>query len=165
MAQGRAKAWAGFTREWGWQWGRHAVVDLEAGLLEEKMATLRELRMREAMERVGLWASDRGLGLLRFDFTHAKAGVFSVKIERSAVGEAVGHSDLPCCHLMEGLLEAVCEHLSQRLLLVREMRCCAQGFDACTFIVAAEKQKLVVERAISAGAEDAQAVVEALRAR
>ncbi len=158
------KAWPGFTREWGWQWGRHAVVELEASLLEEKMTTLRELKMREAMERVALWASDRGLGLLRFDFSHAREGLFSVKVERSAVGEAVGQVDTPSCHLIEGLLEAVCEHLSQRLLAVRELRCCAQGFEACTFIVAAEKRKAAVERAIAAGAEDVPAIVEALRA-
>ena len=158
------KAWPGFTREWGWQWGRHAVVDLEAALLEEQLMTLRELKMREAMERVGLWASDRGLGLLRFDFGHARDGMFAVRIERSAVGEAVGHSDVPRCHLIEGLLEAVCEHLSQRLLAVRELRCCSQGFESCTFVVASEKRKSELERAIAAGAEDMPAIVEALRA-
>jgi photoactive yellow protein len=158
------KAWTGFTREWGWQWGRHAVVELEAALLEEQLTTLRELKMREAMERVGLWAADRGLGLLRFDFTNSRDGLFSVKVERSAVGEAVGHAEAPSCHLIEGLLEAVCEHLSQRLLAVREVRCCAQGFEACTFVVAAEKRKAAVERAIAGGAEDVPAIVEALRA-
>ena len=50
-------------REWGWQWGRHAVVDLEADLLETKNSTLRELPMREAMELVSQWALTRGLDL------------------------------------------------------------------------------------------------------
>ena len=158
------KAWPGFTREWGWQWGRHAVVELEAALLEEQLTTLRELKMREAMERVGLWASERGLGLLRFDFTHARHGIFAVRIERSAFGEAVGHSESPSCHLIEGLLEAVCEHLSQKLLAVRELRCCSQGFESCSFVVASEKRKSAVERAIAAGAEELPAIVEALRA-
>jgi photoactive yellow protein len=159
------KAWRGFTREWGWQWGRHAVVDLEADLLEEKTQTLRELPMREAMERVSSWAATRGLGTLRFDFTPSKHGVFGVSFDRCAIGEAVGHSDTPSCGLVEGLLEAVCEHLSQRLLAVREVRCCSQGFDSCLFVVAAEKRAPVVEQAIAAGADSLAGVVEALRAK
>ena len=158
------KAWPGFTREWGWQWGRHAVVDLEADLLEKKNSTLRELPMREAMELVSQWALARGLGTLRFDFTPSRHGMFGMTLERSAVGEAVGHSEVPRCHLMEGLMEAVCEHLAHRLLAVREVRCCAQGFDSCTFVVAAEKRKDQVEKAISGGAETLEAIVEALRA-
>ena len=158
------KAWRGFTREWGWQWGRHAVVDLEADLLEEKTQTLRELPMREAMERVSRWSVSRGLGMLRFDFTPSKQGIFAVTFERCAIGEAVGHSDLPSCGLVEGLLEAVCEHLSQRLLAVREVRCCSQGFESCLFVVASEKRAPAVERAITSGADSLAGVLEALRA-
>ena len=158
------KAWPGFTREWGWQWGRHAVVDLEAELLEKKNSTLRELPMRAAMELVSQWTLARGLGTLRFDFTTSRHGVFGMTLERSAVGEAVGHSDVPRCHLMEGLIEAICEHLAHRLLAAREVRCCAQGFDSCTFVVASEKRKDLVENAIRGGAETLEAIVEALRA-
>lgn len=158
------KAWRGFTREWGWQWGRHAVVELEADLLEEKTMTLRELPMRDAMTRVSHWATTRGLGTLRFDFSAARHGLFAVVFERSAVGEAVGHADLPSCGLVEGLLEAVCEHLAHRLLAVREVRCCAQGFDACSFVVASDKRAAAVERALKDGAETVEAVVEAIRA-
>ena len=158
------KAWRGFTREWGWQWGRHAVVELEADLLEEKTQTLRELPMKEAMTRVSQWASVRGLGTLRFDFSASKHGVFAVTFERSAVGEAVGFAEAPSCGLVEGLLEAVCEHLAHRLLAVREVRCCAQGFDACSFIVASDKRARAVEAAIKGGAESVEAVVEVLRA-
>jgi photoactive yellow protein len=159
------KAWRGFCREWGWQWGRHAVVDLEADLLEEKTQTLRELPMREAMERVSHWAVTRGLGTLRFDFSTARLGFFGVTFERSALGEAVGPVELPSCGLVEGLLEAVCEHLSQRLLAVREARCCAQGFESCVFVVAAEKRAGAVEAAIANGAESLAAVGEALRGK
>ncbi len=157
------KAWPGFTREWGWQWGRHAVVDLEAALLEERNTTLRELPMREAMELVSRWARARGLGTLRFDFTPARHGMFGMTLERSAVGEAVGHSELPRCYLIEGLMEAVCEHLAHKVVAAREVRCCAQGFDACSFVVAAEKRKSSVEGAIAGGAETLEAIVEALR--
>jgi photoactive yellow protein len=159
------KAWRGFCREWGWQWGKHAVVDLEADLLEEKTKTLRELPMREAMERVSAWAASRGLGTLRFDFTPSKHGLFGVSFERNAIGEAVAFSESPSCGLVEGLLEAICEHLSQRLLVVREARCCAQGFDTCLFVVAAEKRGAAVEQALAAGADSLPAVVEALRGK
>ncbi len=158
------KAWPGFMREWGWQWGRHAVVDLEADLLEKKNSTLREVPMREAMELVSQWALARGLGTLRFDFTSSRHGLFGMTLERSALGEAVGHHQVPRCHLMEGLMEAICEHLAHRLLSVREVRCCAQGFSSCTFVVAAEKRKEQVENAITGGAETLEAIVEALRA-
>ena len=158
------KAWPGFNREWGWQWGRHCVVDLEAGLLEERNTTLRELPMREAMELVSKWAAERGLGTLRFDFTPSRHGLFGMTLERSAVGEAVGLGEAPRCQLIEGLLEAICEHLAHRLLVAREIRCCAMGFEACTFVVAAEKRKAAVEGAIGAGAETLEAVVEAVRA-
>jgi photoactive yellow protein len=158
------KAWPGFNREWGWQWGRHCVVDLEAGLLEERNTTLRELPMREAMELVSKWAGERGLGTLRFDFTPARHGVFGMTLERSAMGEAVGHADGSRCQLVEGLLEAICEHLAHRLLVAREMRCCAMGFGACTFVVASAQRKAAVEGAIASGAETLEAVVEALRA-
>lgn len=158
------RAWPGFNREWGWQWGRHCVVDLEAQLLETRNTTLRELPMREAMEQISAWATERGLGTLRFDFTPARHGVFGVMLQRSALGEAVGPSDAPRCQLIEGLLEAVCEHLSQRLLVAREARCCSMGFDSCVFVVAATKRKGVVEAAIKGGAETLEQVVEALRA-
>lgn len=158
------RAWPGFNREWGWQWGRHCVVDLEADLLESRNTTLRELPMREAMELVSKWAAERGLGTLRFDFTPAKHGVFGMTLERSAMGEAVGPSDAPRCQLVEGLLEAVCEHLAHRVLVVREARCCAMGFESCVFAVAATKRKAALEAAINGGAETLEAVVEALRA-
>lgn len=157
------RAWRGFTREWGWQWGRHAVVNLEAALLEEKTLTLRELPMKEAMERVSHWASARGMGALRFDFTPSKHGVFAVEFDRSVIGEAVGQAEVPSCGLVEGLLEAVCEHLARRLLAVREVRCCAQGFDQCTFVVVSEKRAPVIEEAIRNGVETVPALVEVLR--
>jgi photoactive yellow protein len=159
------RAWPGFTREWGWQWGRHAVVDLEADLLEERGLTLREVSMSDAMAHVSHWGTARGLGTLRFDYRLAGQGVFAMTLERSAIGEAVGFSPVPRCHLVEGLLEAVCEHLAQRLLCVRELRCCAQGHQACTFVVAAESRRLVVEAAVARGVETVEAVVEALRAQ
>ncbi len=90
--------------------------------------------------------------------------MFSVTFDRSAVGEAMGHVELPSCGLIEGFLEAICEHLAQRLLAVREVRCCAQGFEACAFVVAAEKRAPLVEKAITDGAETVEAVVEVLRA-
>ena len=158
------QAWPLFTREWGWQWGRHAVVDLEAALLEDRNQTLRELPMRETMERVSQWAFGRGLGLLRFDFALASKGVFAVTLERSAVGEAAGAAGASRCQLMEGLLEAVCEHLAQRLLTVREVRCCAQGASACLFIVAADSRRAPVEKAIAGGAQTVEAVLEAVHA-
>lgn len=159
------RAWAGFNREWGWQWGRHCVVDLEADLLETRSTTLRELPMREAMELVSKWVADRGLGTLRFDFTPAKHGVFGMTLDRSAMGEAVGPSVAPRCQLLEGLLEAVCEHLAHRVLVAREVRCCAMGFESCLFVVAASKRKAALEAAVGSGAETLDAVVEALRAR
>jgi hypothetical protein len=140
------------------------VVDLEADLLESRNLTLRELPMQEAMQRVSAWASERGLGILRFDFSPARQGVFGMALDRSAMGEAVGHSDHPRCQLVEGLLEAVCEHLAHRVLIAREVRCCAMGFESCLFVVAAAKRKEAVEEAISRGAETVEAVVEALRA-
>ena len=158
------RAWPGFNREWGWQWGRHCVVDLEAELLESRNTTLRELPMREAMELVSKWAAERGLGTLRFDFSPAKYGVFGMSLDRSAMGEAVAPSDAPRCQLLEGLLEAVCEHLAHRVLVVREARCCASGFDSCVFVVAASKRKEALEAAIAGGAETLDAVVEVLRA-
>ncbi len=156
------KAWQGFSREWGWQWGRHAVVDLEADLLEEKGQTLRDLSMREAMERTSHWAAVHGLGTMRFDFTGAPHGLFEVTLERSAVGEAVGPSSAPRCSLIEGLLEAVCEHLAHRLLAVRELRCCAQGCRACVFVVATEHRGPALEQAIAEGAQSVAQLVEAL---
>ena len=159
------QAWTGFSREWGWQWGRHAVVDLEADLLEERLTTLRELPMREAMERTSQWAAARGLGVFRFDFTPSKHGLFKVTLERSAIGEAVGVASSPRCHLIAGLLEAVCEHLANRLLVVREVSCCAMGLGPCTFVVASETRKAAVEGALANGAETVEAVVEALRGK
>jgi photoactive yellow protein len=156
------KAWAGFSREWGWQWGRHAVVDLEADLLEERLVTLREVSMRDAMERVSHWAVARGLGTLRFDFRPAKGGAFVVTLERSAVGEAAWASGTSSCALIEGLLEAVCEHLSNRLLAVREAQCCAAGFGACSFVVVSELRREPLERACAEG-KDLPQVLEALR--
>jgi photoactive yellow protein len=158
------RAWPGFAREWGWQWGRHAVVDLEADLLEERGLTLREVSMRDAMAHVSHWGVARGLGTLRFDYRLADEGLVAVTLERSVLGEAVGSSPVPRCHLIEGLLEAVVEHLAQRLLCVRELSCCAQGHEACSFVVVSEARRAAVEAELARGVASIAALAEVLRA-
>lgn len=151
------------TAEWGFQWGRLAVVDLETRVSEEQDKMLRELPMREVMDRLGALLAAHGLGRLTADFGPARDGIFVLELERSALAEAVGLSETPRCDLLSGYFRALFTHLAHKLLVVREVCCAAQGYDRCAFIVAARERLEALDAAIAEGGHELPAVLEALR--
>ena len=129
--------------------GRLAVVDLEVESLEATGKSLRELPMREAVKRLEGLLRRQGWGQLDADFTFARRGAFAVTLARGALGESLGASELPRCHLLEGFFRAFFAHLAERLLLVREVCCSAQGAPACAFTVTGVSRKADLERALA----------------
>jgi photoactive yellow protein len=151
-----------FSQEWGTKWGRLAVVDLEVESLEATGRSLREVPMREAVQRLEGLLRRQGWGQLGADFTFARRGAFAVSIARGALGESLGASDLPRCHLLEGFFRAFFTHLAERLLLVREVACATQGAPLDCFVVTGPSRKQDLERAISSSNGDVALVLRKL---
>ena len=142
------KGWPLFCGEWGDRWGRVAVVDLETEALEKLDRTLRELPMKTVIELVAAYLARQGWGQLTADFGAARQGAFVLTLERSALAESVGFSEDPRCHLFSGFFRAVFCHLANKLLVVREVSCAAQGHPSCAFVVAGASRKAALEAAL-----------------
>lgn len=158
-----ADAFGLVTGEWGFQWGRLAVVDLETRASEELDKTLRELSMGQVLERISALLAAQGLGRLTADFGPSKDGLFLLELERPALAEAVGLSESPRCDLLAGYFRALFTHLAHKLLVVREVCCAAQGYDRCVFAVAARERLEPLDAAIAAAEGQVQALVAAFR--
>ncbi|MBS2023094.1 MAG: 4-vinyl reductase, partial [Deltaproteobacteria bacterium] len=91
-----------------------------------------------------------------------RRGAFAVSIARGALSESLGTSDVPRCHLLEGFFRAFFAHLAERLLLVREVACVAQGAPLDCFVVTGVSRKQDLERAVELAKGDVRAVLRAL---
>jgi len=156
------KGWALFCGEWGTQWGRLAVVDLETRALEEHGRSLREMPIKAVMELMAQHLADDGWGAIRVDFTLSPQGAFVVEMDRSALAESVGMSEIPRCHVIAGYLRAHFSHLAARLITVRELRCRSQGHAQCTFVAVSQQRKAQLDNAVAAVGDDVTRVVAAL---
>ena len=141
------RGWPVFCAEWGLKWGRLAVVDLETEALEKLDKTLRELPMRAVMELVSGWLSRQGWGALGADFSASRQGAFVITLQRNALAESIGFSEVPRCHLFAGLFRALFSHLSDKLLAVREVCCASQGHARCAFVVASLSRQAALDAA------------------
>jgi len=144
------RGWRLLGREWGFQWGRIVVVDLETLALESYQKTLRELSMRQALEFCQAWFQRQGWGNLVPDFSPAHAGAFVLRLEHSAFAEAIGPVGTRCCTMLEGFFAALFSHLAHKLLCVREVQCVCSGHETCTFLVVTEGRVEQLETALEA---------------
>lgn len=156
------RGWHLFSREWGLQWGRLAVVDLEVEALEELGKSLRELPVRAVAERFGAYMQRQGWGLFTVDFSPSARGAFVVHVERSALAESIGRSDGPRCYLLAGMLCALFNHLAQKLLAVEEVCCRAQGAERCSFVVVGRPRRAALHDALTRAAGDLGGVLRLL---
>ena len=154
------KGWPVFCGEWGHRWGRNAVVDLETEALEKLDRTLRELPMRTVIGMVAEYLARQGWGQLTADFTSAKQGAFVLGLQRNALAESVGFSETPRCHLFGGFFRAIFCHLANKLLVVREVSCAAQGHARCSFVVASVERRVALDAAVLAGDGDIARVLQ-----
>ncbi len=157
-------AWSLHNAEWGFQWGRLAVVDLETQVSEHLDTTLREMPMREVVDRVAALLARQGLGQLTVDFSPSKDGAFLLGMDRSAIADAVGISEQTRCDLLAGYFQAIFCHLANKRLVVREAACAAQGFERCEFVVTSQERLHALEAAITRADGDLSAVLSSLNA-
>lgn len=157
------KGWALFCGEWGTQWGRLAVVDLETRALEEHGTSLRGLPIKRVMEMLAEQLALDGWGAIRVDFSLSPQGAFVVEMDRSALAESVGMSEIPRCHVVAGFLRAHFSHLAGRLITVRELRCRSQGHAQCTFVAVSQHRKAQLDAAVASAGDDVTRVVAALQ--
>lgn len=158
------EGWSLFAAEWGFRWGRLAVIDLETELLEQQGRTLSELPLEEALALIRAHVEHEGWGRLAIDVTSSAAtsrGAAIIRIERSALAEASGASDSPRCQLIAGFVRALLAHVSRRQLVVREVRCAAQGAPHCELLAVAQSRRASLDAAIT-GATDASAALSSL---
>ncbi|MDX2015839.1 MAG: PAS domain-containing protein [Myxococcaceae bacterium] len=155
--------WQVFCEEWGRQWGRRAVVDLEAMCLEETNRSLRDLPIAEAVGRGAQLLEAQGWGRTVADFSAIdRSAAFTITLAWSAHGESVGQSDFPRCHLFAGFYRALFVHLSERLLWVGEACCRSQGAASCAFVVVRADRKQALVSALERGGGDVARVLDLL---
>lgn len=130
------ETWEIFCREWGLQWGRRTVVDLETECLESTGESLRARPMTEVAERMAELAREQGWGDLRIDLSSAADGGIRVHLVNSALAAASRHREGGRrCHLVAGLLTGLFSHVAGRRLHVEEVRCEGQGHPSCELLV------------------------------
>jgi photoactive yellow protein len=153
------QGWALFASEWGFRWGRLAIIDLETEMMERHDRSLRDLPVEEALQILCLHIEKEGWGRLSIDVTSSAAtarGAAIITIERSALAEAAGSSEMPRCQLMAGLVRAMLGHVAQRVLAVSEVCCAAQGAARCELIAVAHSRRARLD-SISGGARPTDA--------
>jgi len=146
------QGWGLFAAEWGFRWGRLAVLDIETALLEERDLVLRDLPLDDALAILCAHLEHDGWGQVAIDVTSPAAttrGAAIITVERSALAEAAGPSALPRCQLIAGLLRALLGHVSQRVLAVREVRCVAQGAPRCEMLAVAHSRRAQLDAAVA----------------
>jgi photoactive yellow protein len=157
------KAWGMFCLEWGFRWGRLFTVDLEVQCIERTGKGLREVPVGDAVAMLARALGRQGWGRLGVDFA---AGYGSqsvlVTLDRSALAESVGPSDVGRCQLLSGLLRAVFSYLSGKVLVVREVACQSQGHARCAFVVAPQERKADLDAAVDASGGDVLKVLGTL---
>jgi photoactive yellow protein len=143
------RSWPLFAFEWGFRWGRTAVVDLELDALELTGMGLKELPLRSVVELASRALRQQGWGQLVADWGASRRDVFLVHVERSALAEAAPRTSTePCCQLLAGFLRAVFCHLAQKLLVVREVGCRASGHPRCSFVLVGPTRREELEAAL-----------------
>lgn len=90
-------------------------------------------------------------------------GAALITVERSALAEGSGASDVPRCQLLAGCVRALLSHASGRPLAVREVRCAAQGHPRCELVAVAHHRRDALDAAI-AGGGDLRAILDGLGA-
>jgi len=148
--------------EWGFAWGRLAVVEMEAEALERFETLLRDLPMVTVAEFVSAYVRERGWGRASFDFALAQRGAFVVTLERSVLAELPNRSASRRCALLAGFFRAVLEHLAHRRMAVREARCVAQGAPSCELVVVADERARELDLALDGGADSAARALDAM---
>jgi len=130
------ETWEIFCREWGVQWGRRTVVDLETQSLEAHGQSLSARPMTEIAERLAELVREQGWGDLRLDMSSAEEGALRIQLANSALAASSRHgAGGRRCHLLAGMLSAVFAHLAGRRLHAEEVRCRGQGHPACELLV------------------------------
>ena len=150
---------SGMLRDWGAQWGRLAVADLETEAIEKHGSPLGQLSMIGAMEILARYFHRQKLGRLSFDYEEAARGAIAVRIERSAFAEVPAGTG---CAALEGFFASVFSHLSSRELVVRESCCRANGADECLMLAVSASRVSAVERAVRVRSKTPREVVDAL---
>jgi photoactive yellow protein len=173
------ESWPMLCQEWGQQWGRRAAVDLESTSLETSHKGLRERSMRAFTEVVAEHLRNQGWGHTTFDFTHAREGLLSLDVERSALAESTRLSrpraketaspDAFACHLLAGCFGALLSHVAQRKIAVREITCASLvpaelgAVPRCTFVAVGQRRRKALESSLEGGARDVETIRQALR--
>lgn len=107
---------------WGFEWGRTANFDLEAFAMEEHGQPLHALRVGEALELGCRAFREQGWGDLSIDLGPApRTGAFMLRVERSALHEALRCAPALRHGFTEGYLRAIFSHLAGRRLVVRHI--------------------------------------------
>jgi len=158
------ETWERFCREWGLQWGRRVVVELEARSLEATTHSLRERPMADVSDELAAYVAAHGWGGLRLDLGDTDAGVLRLRLAQSALADAdrAASAKVRRCHLFAGMFGAVFTHLGARRLYAVEVRCRAQGAAECDFFVVGRERGKIVHRLAKEGTAP-DAILEALR--
>jgi photoactive yellow protein len=165
------EAWPLFAAEWGVQWGRRAVIELEADSLEACNASLEDLAMSAAAKRVGDYLRERGWGNVRFDFSPAREGLIGLVVERSVLSSGATTratlSDVTAregsCAMLAGFFTGAFGHLAARKVSAREVCCRSRGAPQCEFVLVGGERASALDRVVASGASSIESARAALR--
>ena len=153
--------------EWGFTWGRLAVVDMEAEAIELFERSLRELPMVTVAEFVTQYIARHGWGRASVDFSESARGAFVINLQRSVFADSPSGPSGRRCALFAGFFRAFFSHLANRKLAVRETRCGGAG-DAgatgCELVVVGARRAESLDRAIVGGPRSVRELLARLEA-
>lgn len=111
------EAWRIVMRNCGHDWGRRIMARIELDLQRATDRGLDGLTVAEFLELVGTWFRFHGWGRIEFDLDRTEdAGIVVARVHDSLVTEALADESGPVDHLVEGMLCAVLEGISEREL-------------------------------------------------
>lgn len=129
-------SWTAVMRRVGRLWGRRVAKRNAREFSDFYQRPLHDLPAKELAVLVEGFFRYSGWGLLTLDFSHARHGFITARLDNSAFVEVVGASDAPVDSIVAGLLAEFFAQVSERPDLdCIETECASMGAPACRFIV------------------------------
>ncbi|MEA2603184.1 MAG: uncharacterized protein QOF89_4176 [Acidobacteriota bacterium] len=123
-------------REWGLLHARR--VDRLAQ--DQHQATLREVELQIALERLSDSLGTLGLGRFDVDLSPHQRGLIQIHHHDCPLPEILGAEEEPWCDPVAGLHAGFLSYLSGRQLAAVEIHCGRASGEACRFLVGTESQ-------------------------
>ena len=121
----------------GRAWGERIMLEFAPRIEQEYEVEFEKFGVGMVLESWWWPMRAMGWGTCCFDFSRARKGVVSIRLNESAAVAKDSRGSTVACHIYAGLFAATFGRLAHRELACVELGCAAKGDPHCTFIVAA----------------------------